>query len=168
MRTITFSFDSTLPPRSVLEAAHDFTDRRSLVFPAVEAEHFAVHSIADEHADVTEGTGTGIGISWERCRYDWSNPESVTAMVTDSNVYVPGSSWTITAIAAPQGSRVEMTWARQFQHTRRGRLFGTAFRLAGGPIFRNYASQILDNLEKLEGQRSATNSATVPQSTVDW
>ena len=82
MRTITFSFDSSLPPRGVLEAAHDFSDRRSNVFPAVEAEHFEVHSVADEHADVTEGTGTSIGINWERCRYDWSNPGSVTAAVT--------------------------------------------------------------------------------------
>jgi len=164
MRTITFAFDSLLSPRRVLEAAHDFNDRRSNVFPAVEANHFEVHSIADEHADVTEGTGTGIGISWERCRYDWSNPESVTAVVTDSNVYVPGSSWTITAAAAPQGSRVEMTWARGFKHTSRGRLFGTAFRLAGRPIFRNYAQKIIDNIETLEGQRSATNSARAPQS----
>jgi hypothetical protein len=115
MRTITFSFPSFLPPWRVLEAAHDFTDRRSDVFPAVEAEHFEVHSIADNHADVTEGTRTGIGTNWERCRYDWSNPGSVTAAVTDSNVYVPGSSWTITAVAAPQGSHVEMTWARQFK-----------------------------------------------------
>jgi hypothetical protein len=164
MRTITFSYDCSLLPRRVLEAAHDFTERRSHVFPAVEAEHFEVHSIADEHADVTEGTGTGIGISWERCRYDWSKPGSVTAVVTDSNVYVPGSSWTITAIAAPQGSRVEMTWARRFKHTSRGRLFGTAFRLAGRPIFRNYAQKIIDNIETLEGQRSATNSARAPQS----
>jgi len=164
MRTITFLFDSSLPPSSVLAAAHDFTDRRSNVFPAVEAEHLAVHSLADEHADVTEGTGTGIGISWERCRYDWSNPGSVTAAVTDSNVYALGSSWTIIAVAAPQGSRVEMTWARGFKHTSRGRLFGTAFRLVGRPIFRNYARKIIDNLETLEGQRSATNSARAPQS----
>jgi hypothetical protein len=164
MRTITFSYDCSLPPRRVLEAAHDFTDRRSHVFPAVEAEHFEVHNIADEHADVTEGTGTGIGISWERCLYDWSKPGSVTAVVTDSNVDVPGSSWTITAIPAPRGSRVEMTWARRFKQTRRGRLFGTAFRLAGRPIFRNYAQKIIDNIETLEGQRSATNSARAPQS----
>jgi len=74
MRTLTFLFDSSLSPGAVLEAAHDFTDRRSDVFPAVEAEHFEVHSIADNHADVTEGTRTGIGTNWERCRYDWSNP----------------------------------------------------------------------------------------------
>ena len=156
MRTLTFSYDSSLPPGRVLEAAHDFTDRRKDVFPAVETEHFEVHSISDQRADVTEGTGTGIGTNWERCRYDWSTPRSVTAAVTDSNVYAPGSSWTITAIAAPKGSQVEMTWARQFKHTIRGRLFGTAFRLAGRPIFRKYATHIIDNLEALQGQRSAT------------
>ena len=165
MRTITFSFDSSLPPRSVLEAAHDFTDRRSNVFPAVEAEHFEVHGTADEHADVTEGTATGIGINWERCCYDWSNPGSVTAAVTDSNVYAPGSSWTITAMAAPQGSQVEMTWARRFKHTRRGRLFGTAFRLAGRPLLGTYARKIIDNLETLEGQQSPTNSVSAPDAT---
>jgi hypothetical protein len=136
MRTLTFAFDTSLPAGRVIEAARDFTDRRGDVFPAVEAEHFEAHYIGDDHADVTEGTGTGIGTNWERCRYDWSNPGSVTAAVTDSNVYAPGSSWTITAIAAPQGSRVEMTWARQFKHTIRGRFFGAAFRIAGRPIFR--------------------------------
>ena len=165
MRTITVSYDCSLPPHRVLEAAHDFTNRRSHVFPAVEAEHFEVHSLADEHADVTEGTGTGIGISWERCRYDWSNPGSVTAAVTDSNVYALGSSWTIIAVAAPQGSRVEMTWARGFKHTSRGRLFGTAFRLVGRPIFRNYARKIIDNLETLESQRSGTHRVSASDAT---
>jgi hypothetical protein len=151
MRTITFSFHSSLSPRRVLEAAHDFSTRRSDMFPAVEAEHFEVHRTAGEQADVTEGTGTGIGTNWERCRYDWSNPGSVTAEVTDSNVYAPGSSWTITAVAAPQGSQVEMTWTRRFKHTIRGRLFGTAFRLAGRPIFGRYAKKVIDNIETLEG-----------------
>jgi hypothetical protein len=147
MRTLTFTFDCSLPPDRVLEAARDFTDRRADVFPAVEVAHFAVHCIGETDADVTEGTGTGIGTNWERCRYDWSIPGSVTADVTDSNVYAHGSSWTISATAAPQGSNVEMTWARQFTSTIRGRLFGTAFRLAGRPIFHKYAKQIIDNLE---------------------
>jgi hypothetical protein len=152
MRTITFSFDCSLPPARVLEAAHDFTDRRRDVFPAVEAEHFELHSMADQHADVTEGTGTGIGTNWERCRYDWSNVGSVTAAVTDSNVYAPGSSWTIKSLAAPQGSHVEMAWARQFKHTSRGRLFGTLFRVVGRPMFRQYARQVIENIEALEGR----------------
>jgi hypothetical protein len=155
VRTLTFSFDSSLSPQRVLETAYDFTDRRRDVFPAVVAEHFEVHSFDDEHADVTEGTGTGIGINWERCRYDWSTPGSVSALVTDSNVYAPGSSWSITAVAAPQGSQVEMTWARSFKHTIRGRLFGTAFRTIGRPIFRKYARQIIDNVETLERRANA-------------
>jgi len=81
----------------------------------------------------------------------------VTAAVTDSNVYTPGSSWTITAVAGPQGSQVEMTWARQFKHTIRGRLFGFLFWLAGRTIFGKYARQIVDNLETLDGQRTATS-----------
>ena len=167
MRTLTFVFDCSLPAGRVLEAAHDFTDRRSSLFPAVEAEHFEVHSISHEHADVTEGTGTGIGISWERCRYDWSTPGSVTAAVTDSNVYAPGSSWTITAVAALQGSRVEMSWARSFKRTSRGRIFGTAFRIVGRPIFRKYARQVIDNLETLEGGRTAVNRGASALGVID-
>ena len=73
--TLTFTFDCSPPPASVLEAAVDFTDRRSDVFPAVEAEYYRVHSIGDKCADVTEGTGTGIGTSWERCQHSWSTPD---------------------------------------------------------------------------------------------
>lgn len=147
MRTLTFTFDCSLPPASVLEAAVDFTDRRSEVFPAVEAEYYDVHSIGDKCADVTEGTGTGIGISWERCQYTWAIPGSVTAAVIDSNVYADGSSWTLTAVAAPNGSRLEMTWVRQFKHTIRGRLFDALFLVAGRAVFGNYAGRIVGNLE---------------------
>ena len=45
-----------------------------------------------------------------------------------------------------------------FKHTRRGRLFGTAFRLAGRPIIRTYARKIMGNLETLEGRPSATSA----------
>jgi hypothetical protein len=155
MRTLTFSFDCSLPPERVLAAAHDFSDRRGDVFPAVEAKHFEVHSTDHEHADVTEGTGTGIGTNWERCRYDWSHERSVTADVTDSNVYAPGSSWTLTAVDGPKGSHVEMTWAREFIPTGRGRIFGAAFRMAGPRLFRKYAGQIIENLEALEPPREA-------------
>ena len=152
MTTIHVVTDSPLPVACVLEAARDFSERRAEIWPAVSLEHMEVHELGDTSADVTEGTKAGVGVNWERCRYDWSSPGSVTAEVTDSNVYALGSSWTITSIAVPEGSRVEMTWARQFQHTIRGRLFGAVFRLGGRPIFRKYAGQIIDNLERLHGE----------------
>jgi len=136
-----------MPPASVLDAAVDFTDRRTEVFPAVEPAYFDVHSVGDGYADVTEGTGTGIGTSWERCHYTWSPLGPVTAAVIDSNVYALGSSWTITAVAAPHGSRVEMTWVRAFRHTIRGRLFNALYRVVGRLLLGKYAKQIIDNLE---------------------
>ena len=150
MPTITITLESSLRPEAVLAAAVDFSERRSQVFPAVEREHFVLHSENREGADVTEGTGTGIGISWERCRYDWSQPGRVTATVTGSNVYAVPSAWEITATPTPSGSRVEMSWVRRFRHSPRGLLFGTAFRVMGRPLFRRYAKQILGNLETLE------------------
>ena len=154
MPVITVTLDTPLPAQTVLESTHDFTARRSNVFPAVEPAHFEVHSVDGQTADVTEGTGTGIGTSWERCDYDWSTAGSVTAAVTDSNVYAPGSSWHLTAVPTPDGSRIEMSWVRRFKHNPRGILFGTAFRVIGGPMFRRYAKQIVANLESLEASDS--------------
>ena len=141
--------DTTVPAEQVLEAAHDFSDRRADVFPAVSVERMTVHELGQTSADVTEGSSTGVGANWERCRYDWSQPGVVTATVTDSNVYAfPGSSWELEATASSEGSRVEMTWVRDFQRSPRGRFWGTLFRLLGKPIFRKYARDVLKNLEQ--------------------
>jgi hypothetical protein len=136
----------------VLAAARDFSDRRAQVFPAVSVDRLVVHELGDTSADATEGTPVGpLGANWERCRYDWSQPGSVIAPVIDSNVYaVPGSNWEIKASPSGEGSRVEMTWEREFRRNPRGILFGTAFRAFGKPIFTKYAKEIVANLERLD------------------
>jgi hypothetical protein len=149
--TIHVEIDSLLPAARVLAAAHDFSERRTEVFPAVRAEHFEIHELGDDWADVTEGTPAGLGINWERCRYDWSRSGSVVATVTDSNVYgFPGSSWEVRASWKDGGSRVEMIWVRDFQHAPRALVWGTLFRLVGKPIFNRYAKDVMQNLERLE------------------
>jgi hypothetical protein len=149
--TIHVEIDSLLPAERVLGAAHDFSERRTEVFPAVRAEHLEIHELGDDWADVTEGTPAGLGINWERCRYDWSRSGSVVATVTDSNVYgFPGSSWEIRASPKDGGSRVEMIWVRDFQHAPRALVWGTLFRLVGKPIFNRYAKDVMQNLERLE------------------
>jgi hypothetical protein len=150
MTTITVVVETAVPPERVVAAAFDFSERRCHVFPAVSDEHLEVHEVCETSADVTEGTRAGIGINWERCRYDWSQPGSVTAYVTDSNVYALGSSWQITARPTQDGSHVEMRWDRTFKRTVRGLVFGTLFRVVGRPIFRKYGRQIIDNLEELD------------------
>jgi hypothetical protein len=152
MTTIRITRESPVPPDRVLFAAHDFSARRVEVWPAVHAEHFVVHASGDTSADVTEGTPTGIGTNWERCRYDWSERGIVVATVTDSNVYrTPGSVWHITAREIDGGgSEVVMTWIRRFRRTPRGLLFATAFRLVGRLLFRGYVCDVMTNLERLE------------------
>jgi hypothetical protein len=149
--TIRVGFETTVPPDRVLYAARDFSERRAEIFPAVSVAKLEVHAQGETTADVTEGTRAGIGDNWERCDYDWSKPGSVTATVTESNVYaVPGSSWEIKATANDGGSRVEMIWIREFRHSARGRIFGTAFRLLGDRLFNKYGRDIVENLEKVE------------------
>jgi len=122
--TVRVVASTSVAPGRVLEAARDFSERRAEVFPAVSIDHMTIHALADTSADVTEGTAAGIGVNWERCRYDWSQPGLVTATVTDSNVYAfPGSSWEMRATQANGGSRVEMIWAREFARRPRGRFF---------------------------------------------
>jgi hypothetical protein len=148
MRTVHVTRSSHLAPEHVLAAGYDFSARRADIFPAVSTDHFEVHELGSESADVTEGTPVGIGVNWERCRYDWSTPGLVTARVVDSNVYTPGSScWTLRVTPDSDGSRVEMTWEREFRTGVRGRIFGALFRVLGTRLFSRYAEQILDNLE---------------------
>jgi len=150
VRTVRVVVRTTVPAERVLEAARDFSARRADVFSAVRIPHMTVHALGATSADVTEGTPAGIGVNWERCRYDWSRPGIVTATVTDSNVYaVPGSVWEISAVPDDDGgSRVEMVWERRFAATVRGRLFGTLYALLRRPLFGRYARQILGSLER--------------------
>ena len=48
------------------------------------------------------------------------------------------------------GSRVEMTWERNFKRTAKGRFFNFVFKRAGNKLFGKHAREIIDNLEKLE------------------
>jgi len=158
--TIRVVTDTALPPERVLSAAHDFSERRAEIFPAVSVPKLKVHAEGETCADVTEATRAGFGDNWERCDYDWSQPGTVTATVTESNVYaVPGSSWVIRATPNASGSRVEMIWIREFRGSARGRIFGTAFRLLGNRIFDKYGRDILQNLEKVEAGTGAPESA---------
>jgi hypothetical protein len=145
MTTIHVTTQSRLSPERVLASGYDFSARRTEIFPAVSTPHFEVHGLSQSTADVTEGTPVGIGINWERCRYDWSKPGSVKAVVTDSNVYQPAnSSWELRATAAESGSKVEMIWIREFTHNARGRIFGTLFKLMGSSSSRAKPSAHLE------------------------
>jgi hypothetical protein len=78
MRSSRIAADCTLPPARVLPAAYDFGPDRTLVWPAVRAEHLTVHELSETTADATEGTPAGIGTAG-----------------------VSGTPWTTTAVMLP-------------------------------------------------------------------
>jgi hypothetical protein len=61
---------------------------------------FGVHEEGETFAEVTEGNPWPIGYVWQRLRYDWSEPGSVNWVVTDSNIFEPGSTWELRATPA--------------------------------------------------------------------
>ncbi len=151
MPTVRVVCQCSLPPERVVAAAHDFSERRSAIFSAVQLDRLVVHSQAQTTADITEGTRSGPIVNWERCDYDWSQPDIVIADVTDSNIYEPaGSRWEITATASEGGSVVVMTWTRAFRRTPKGRFFNFVFNRFGHKLFEKYGKEIVENLEQLD------------------
>ena len=107
---------TTATPERVLEAARDFSPRRAELWRDVHVEHLEVHDRGETWAEVTEGNPWPIGLVWERLRYDWSQPDSVRATVTESNLFRRGSTWEIRASPTVEGrSRVEITAVRHLR-----------------------------------------------------
>jgi hypothetical protein len=110
--TVHVTEHTSLTPDQVLEAARDFSERRAQLWPDVHLEHFKVHALGDTSAEVIEGNPEPLGFIWERLRYDWSEPGRVKAVVTDSNIFHPGSTWEIRATPNGDRTRVEIIGIR--------------------------------------------------------
>jgi hypothetical protein len=134
----------------VLDAARDFSARRAELWPDVHIDHLVVHQVGDGFAEVTEGNPSPIGPFWERLRYDWSKPGSVKAVVIDSNIFRPGSTWEISAVPADGGSRVEVAMVRHFKGLK-GRLVG-AVMIGTGLAKRTMAGHLRHFLAQVEAQ----------------
>jgi hypothetical protein len=80
---VTVSADTSASPEQILAAARDFSAHRAQIWPNVEAKRLDVQARGDTWAEVTEGTMV-LGVFWERCHYDWSEPGQITATVIES------------------------------------------------------------------------------------
>ena len=83
MSTINLHQTTTLTTEQYLAGLTDFGPGRSELFGNSADEYLKVHQLGRAEADVTEGSG-GI---WERLHYDWSDPNHVVLMTTDSNLW---------------------------------------------------------------------------------
>jgi hypothetical protein len=137
--------DTQLPPERIIAALTDFSDRRLELFPNLDKQYFTVHQTGDTHAEVTEGSSFAGGI-WERARYDWSKPGTVTLTVVESNAFAPGSTWRYRIEPKPGGgSRVELT-VHRVPRTARARLLAIPMALFGAKIFGADLAKTLDRL----------------------
>ena len=150
MPTVHVVDETPVAPERVLDAARDFSERRAAMWPDVHVEHLQVHEAGEGFAEVTEGNPWPIGYVWERLRYDWSQPGSVKGVVTDSNIFKPGSTWEIRATPAEGGgSRVEVIGVRHLRGFK-GRLLTPVFPL--GLARRTVADHLRHFLTAIEEQ----------------
>ena len=157
---VTVSAESSASPEQVLAAARDFSAHRAQIWPNVEAKRLEVHERGDTWAEVTEGTMV-LGVFWERCRYDWSEPTQVTATVIESNVFKPGSSWQLQA--APRsggGSVVATTVVRDYRNGFKGTFARVVNHLGGRRLFGWFLRSALAAIEKTPEADSAINPQT--------
>ena len=141
--------ETSASPSEVLAGATDFSERRAQIYPNVKAGHFEVHSSDERSADATERLWP-FGM-WERSRYDWSQPGTLTGTVIESNVVVPGSTWTLTATPTEGGSRVETVFRRDFLSTARGRV-GWVLNRLGSSFAGSDLKKMLREIERGTGR----------------
>ena len=152
--TIKLAAETASPPEQVLEAARDFSDRRASVWPNVRTRHLETHERGENFAEVTEGTWVA-GLFWERNRYDWSQPGSVKATVIDSNIFQPGSTWELRAIARDRGSEVELILNRAFRSGPKGRIASAVHHTVGRWVWRRFLRSALAAVESSPPSRSS-------------
>ena len=100
-RTYHLTETTTATPAEIVAAITDFGPGRQDIF--------------GNSADVTEGTGkNGNPVTWERLRYDWSDPSRVTMQVLDSNVWSSASKHTYAITPQADGTtRVDVDVVRE-------------------------------------------------------
>ncbi|MFC8730896.1 hypothetical protein ACFT5B_00360 [Luteimicrobium sp. NPDC057192] len=116
MTTVRFHLVSSLSAPEVMEILTDFSSARPDAWPTIDAEHFEVHAIGADWAEVTEGTAS----AWERARYEWDTEKGRVEITThDSKVFGPGGGWVFQLSAVEGGTRVDVELTRTPQGTKR-------------------------------------------------
>ena len=157
---VTVSAETSASPEQILAAARDFSAHRTQVWPNVEAKRLDVHERCDTWAEVTEGTMV-LGVFWERCRYEWSEPTQVTATVIESNVFKPGSSWQLQARPRSDGgSIVTTTVLRDYRHGFKATFAKAVNHLGGRRLFGWFLRSALAAIEKTANTEPPINPQT--------
>ncbi len=129
-----------LPPDKVLGVLTDFSDRRPVIWPNIDHDHFRVHDQGPDWADVTEGNV----LAWERNRYEWNaDAGEVTVTAVESDSWAPGSRWRYRLQPSPAGgTQVDVTVVRTGRGLR-GKLLGSLLSVLGVRVLRSDMEKVL-------------------------
>jgi hypothetical protein len=123
----TFHETTNATPEQYVAGLTDFGPGRAELFGNSADGYLEVHSVGSTEADVTEGS-SGV---WERLHYDWSDPDRVVAMTTESNAWGGASGHTYSFTRKPDGTTgIDYLVIREGKNVK-GRFFALVFRTVG-------------------------------------
>ena len=147
MTVVRFHLHSTLDADTALAALTDFSAARPENWPSIDAEHFAVHQLGDDWAEVTEGTAA----AWERARYEWDTATRRVVVTTHkSKLFGPGGGWVFQLTPVTDGTRVDVELTRT-PKTLSGRLLAALLPLVAPSSLATSFRQPLKTTEALSG-----------------
>jgi hypothetical protein len=163
MRSYHLHENTTATPAQVLAAITDFGPGRQEIFGNSGDEFLKVHELGKTSADVTEGTGrNGHAVTWERLRYDWSDPHKVTMQVLDSNVFSNASKHTYTLTPKADGTTdVDVDVDREGKNFK-GRVISAVVSTVGKG---SLAKALHATVKAIEARNAADAPAAQPTST---
>jgi hypothetical protein len=139
-----FDFVTTATPQQVIELMTDFSPDRPHRWPALSAKAFEVYRVGETDADIREGQD--FPKVWATWHYDWSQPNSVTLTVVESEMQAPGSFMSLTAQPRPEGgSTVHGVW-EQTSKNLTGLIGIAAMRVIGPRFMSTYYKKVYDGL----------------------
>jgi hypothetical protein len=152
MTTIRMHENTTATPEQFLAALVDFGPDREKVFGNSADGYLKVHSIQDDHADVTEGSG-GV---WERLQYDWSDQRRIVMTTIDSNAWGGASGHTYTLTPQPDGTTdIDAVVVRDGKNLK-GRFFALVFKTVGKKVL---PKAFAKTVKAIEARNTQTQTA---------
>ncbi len=154
MATIHFVETTTATPEQFIAGLTDFGPGRSELFGNSDDEYLQVHELGLFTADVTEGSG-GI---WERLQYDWTDPDRVVMITTDSNVWGGASGHTYTFTRQADGTtQLDAVVVRQGKNLK-GRLLALVLGTVGKSVLRK---ALRNTVKAIEARNETSGSPAV-------